>query len=136
MISFEKTIYLIIVTAIMATVLFLINAEEVIGPISISYIVAVGGYLSIDLASMIKQTTLKPPGDFKSMRKYRYILAVFFMCFLFVVASWKEFETAMASFGSGSIIILGFLMGGLQGNKIVTGIKDVNNGSNHHNTGL
>ena len=133
MISFEKIVYLVLMTIIMTVVMILVNSETVVVPMSIAYISSLGAYLAIDLAAMIKETSLRPPRDFKPMKKYRYILSLVFVLGLFLLASYREIQAAMASFGIAAIVILGMLMGGIQGNKMATG--DYHGPTNHNSTG-
>ncbi len=125
----EKLVYFIISVAVMIVSILLVQNSEIVGMMAISYITIVGAYLGIDMAGMIKDTANMPKGEYREMDKARYIIALIFQVVLFVETiiisrmTSEELTTALSMFGAGALLIIAFIMGGLEGNKIATKIE-------------
>lgn len=95
--------------------------------VSIFYVSILGAYLGLDVWGMIKSTSLMPPGEYKDMKISRYIVCALSYAVLVVLGYIQSGRTgvdmsAMYSvFVSAVFILIGLLIGGLEGNKIATG---------------
>ncbi len=119
-----KAFFFVLATAIMA--LCLLFTPEVSGPVSITYTTVIGIYLGLDIAAMIKKTSTLKKGDFESLNVYKYVLCSICLSILTVVAlivkNESDVTTAIASFITSAIVVIGCIIGGLDGNKIATGV--------------
>lgn len=122
-----KAAAFILATAIMGACLWFVPESS--GAVSVVYITALGVYLGLDIAGMIAKTAALPEGRFKSFNIHKYVTAA--ACLLFLIgtcAAVRHFEnppdisTAMTSFLSAVMILFTCILGGLEGNKIATGI--------------
>lgn len=120
MIKFVKSLLFTIAAVIMC--LCLMFVPECSGIVSAAYISVLGIYLGLDLAAMISSTSELPKGEYKKLSIHKYILSSVAlviqvaMCFI----SDAEMQEAKTALISASMIILGCLIGGLEGNKIAT----------------
>lgn len=122
--KFIKALFFVLATAVMA--LCLLFSPEASGSVSISYTAVLGIYLGLDIASMIAKTTTLKKGDYETLNVYKYVLSAVCLVVLIVVAiivkGKYDVTTAMTSFLTSSMIIIGCIIGGLEGNKIATGV--------------
>lgn len=133
--KFVKALLFIIATTIMALTLFFIPESS--GPVSISFTTVLGLYLGLDMASMIQKSTTLAKGDYANVHIYKYIVSAVCLGVLVIISVFLkdscDLSTALTSFITSSMIILGCLIGGLEGNKIaarVDGESDVEVNSN------
>ena len=109
---------------IVGAVLLILNDVGVIDSMAASFTAILGVFLGVDIVAMIGKSAKLPKGEFKKAHIYRYIIAVIMMLVLFAIALYRKeadnlgISMAAGAFGSGSILIIGLLMGGLEGNKI------------------
>lgn len=121
-----KVVLLLLATMLMSAVILGIQNSSIVDTISGTYVVIISTFLGVDMASMIKDSTKMKPGSHKDIKLYRYILAFICMVFLFSIALYmKESRSvesilAISAFGSGAMLIIGLVMGGLEGNKIAS----------------
>lgn len=108
----------------MAAVILFIDDSSVIDSVSTTYFIVINSFLGVDLAAMLKSSRKMPKKTFEDMKFYRYILSFIFMIILFLLMVYRK-ETdginavvAMSAFSSGSMLILAFVLAGLEGNKI------------------
>ena len=75
---------------------------------------------------MVKNSSSMKKGDFQKAHTYRYVIAVAMFLVLFVLSLYRMeadslgISMASGAFGSGAILVIGMLMGGLEGNKIAS----------------
>lgn len=120
-----KIILYIIATVVMAGTEIL--CPSISGDVSVFYVSILTSFLGLDIWDMIKKTSLLPPGDFKEMKIHRYVIcAISYAVLVFIgyVASKKtgiDFTEMNRTFVAAVFILIGLLIGGLEGNKIATG---------------
>lgn len=121
-----KIVLYIIATVVMAGTEILCPAIS--GDVGVFYVSILTSFLGLDIWSMIKKTSLLPPGDFKEMKMHRYIICAFsyaILIFIGYVAGKKtgtDFSEMNRTFVAAVFILIGLLIGGLEGNKIATGM--------------
>jgi len=121
------TVFLLfLATALMGAVMYFVKDSSIVDMIAGTYAVCMNGFLGVDLALMIKDSSSKPPGKYKDIKLYRYILAFVCMAALFILGLYMkevfgvQSIAAIASFGAGAMLVIGLVMGGVQGNKIAS----------------
>ena len=121
----EWALVLVAVVVMVVCVLVFTDAN-VLGPISASFLVVMGAWLGVDMGRMLKETGAKPDGEFKPMHTPRYLFSIVAFVALFILAyrvsqSKQVAMTATLSvFGSGSMLMIGLLITGIEGNKVKT----------------
>lgn len=119
-----KAFFFVLATAVMA--LCLLFTPEASGSVSITYTTVVGIYLGLDIAAMITKTSTLKKGNFESLNVYKYVLCSICLSVLTIVAlivkNESDVTTAITSFITSAMIVIGCIIGGLEGNKIATGI--------------
>lgn len=123
--KFIKAGFFLAATAVMA--LCLLFVPESSGSVSISYTSVVGVYLGLDIAAMIARTSKLQKGSFEPMNVYKYVLVSACLAVLIVTAvivrGQSDVSTAMTSFITSAMIVIGCVIGGLEGNKIATDLN-------------
>jgi len=126
MIRFWKIALMVVAFLIVAAVLFVLDDVGIIDSMAASFTAVISLFLGVDLAAMIKNSAGMPKGKYQLAHTYRYIIAVVMMLILFGIALYRKQVDGLAismsagAFGSGSIVIIGLLMSGLEGNKIAS----------------
>lgn len=118
---------LLFIAASIAMGVCLLFIPQSSGPVSVSYITVLGIYLSLDIATMINSTACLPKGKFKELRAYKYVIsfiAVLALIGLCLTQPRDAVSTALTSFCSAIMIVIACLIGGLEGNKLATGIGE------------
>ena len=122
----EQMLYLILGTLFTAGMMYFVKDSSVVTGIAWCYTGIVGTFIGIDLAVMIKKTSELPHGQFKEINKHRYISSLIIFALLlaeaFIVNAVfdRNVDGLYASFGMGFLIIIGGLIAGVEGNKMVT----------------
>lgn len=122
-----KSIIYIAVTAFMLAVIFF--CPEICTAVSVFYVLILTTYLGIDVYGMIKQTKLLPPGEYKDIKPWRYIICtVSYMllsasCFIVGKINNISMGGPLTIFISALFLLVAILFGALEGNKIVTKSK-------------
>lgn len=123
--KFIKAAFFLAATGVMA--LCLLFVPESSGSVSISYTSVVGIYLGLDIAAMIARTSKLQKGNFETMNVYKYVLVSACLAVLIAVAvvirGRADVGTAMTSFITSAMIVIGCVIGGLEGNKIATDLN-------------
>jgi hypothetical protein len=76
---------------------------------------------------MIRKTKELAPGDYKAINMHRYVIALCVFGLLlaeaFVISALygREMNALYLCYGVGFVIVIGGLISGIEGNKIVTG---------------
>lgn len=123
-----KTILYVVATFVMAGIL--VFCPEISDDVCIFYVSILTTYLGLDVWSMIKTTSLMPPGKYKDMKMWRYALCASSYVILIGIAYAQSIrlEIDLTSFysvmTSAIFILIGLLIGGLEGNKIATKIPE------------
>ena len=125
-----KTVLMIIASTMMGAVMLFIDDVSVIDTVSGTYVIVINGFLGVDITSMLHKTSKMPKGEYKEMKFGKYALVLVLMLALFGISIYrKEVDAinavmAMSAFGAGAMLIFGFVMAGLEGNKITTRMGD------------
>ena len=93
--------------------------------IAMTFTGIVGIFIGLDIALMIKKTSTMPSG-YKEINSQRYIAGLVIFSVLLIEAFYislkyqRNCDSLYSSFGMGFLIIIGGLIAGVEGNKIVT----------------
>lgn len=125
MLDTVKAILYVVATVIMGGVIIL--CPDISGTVAVFYVSILTTYLGLDVWGMIKSTSLMPPGEYKDMKISRYVLCA--VCYVVLtilgyvqsVRTDADFKSMYSVFVSAAFILIGLLIGGLEGNKIATG---------------
>lgn len=118
---------LIIAITTMGIVMAITQDGDVLGPMSGSLVGVFGVYLGIDLSRMLRDTSQRPAGKYKNMNFGRYIFSTlsFFGLLIWAYIIHKQtlapMTAAISIFGSGCLLMIGFIIGGIEANKLLTG---------------
>lgn len=129
-----KVVLYLCATVVMGGVIF--AAPAVADTVAIFYVSILSTYLGLDVWGMIKNTSLLPPGEYKKVKTWRYVLcAVSYI--LLITCGYVQtalyganFDGMFSVFISAVFILIALLIGGLEGNKIATGTQSTTNVSN------
>ena len=126
----EQLLWLFLGYVFTAAMLFFVADSTVTVSLSITFTSIVGVFLGIDIAVMIKKTSALPEGHFKEINKTRYIISLIIFALLIAEAIslsaifTRNCDSLYASFGMGFLIVIGGLVAGIEGNKMVTTGKE------------
>lgn len=121
---------LLVAISTMAITMYVTQDGDILGPMSLSFIGIFSIYLGVDLGRMLKETSDRPDGEYKDMKFGRYVFSLlsFFSLLVWAYIVSKNTNTPMtasiATFGSGSLIFIGYIVGGIEANKLFTGRKE------------
>lgn len=122
MLKIIKALFFIAASAVM--VLCLLFVPESSGAVSVSYIAVLGIYLGLDVAGMIAKTAEMPKGEYKSLSIHKYVISALCLAVNIAISvslrGRADMSTALTSFISAVMIVIGCVLGGLEGNKIAT----------------
>jgi uncharacterized membrane protein (DUF4010 family) len=124
--KYEQIIWLYIATAFTAGMIFFVVDNTVVLALSTTFTAIVGTFLGIDIALMIKKTQNLPRGQYKKINKHRYIISLIIFSLLMLEAFFinsyfgRNCDSLYGTFGMGFLIVIGGLIAGVEGNKIVT----------------
>ena len=122
----EQLVWLFLGFLFTAGMLFFVKDSTVVVSLSVTFTTIVGVFLGIDIAVMIKKTSVMPDGDYKAINKTRYVISLVIFGLLIAEAIFmsvnfgRNSDALYASFGMGFLIVIGGLVAGIEGNKIVT----------------
>lgn len=116
-----KAILIIFSTCIVG--LCILQMPQCVTPISFVYLSIISVYLGLDVAEMITSTASMKKGEYKEIASHKYIISL--ICLLFLIGLCAlvhamELQTALTTFISAILVVIGCLIGGLEGNKIAT----------------
>lgn len=121
-----KIFLILLASLLMGAIVWFIDNASIVDMIAGTYAIVVNAFLGIDLASMIKDSSKLKPGDHKDIKLYRYVISFICMMILFGLSLYRKEVSnidaimAISAFGSGSMLIIGLVLGGLGGNKIAS----------------
>jgi hypothetical protein len=122
--------WVILATVFVAGMVYFVKDTLTITAISGTFTGVIGVFLGVDILTMIHKTKGLPPGYYKEMNRHRYITALCAFALLlaeaFTVSALyeRDLDSLYLSFGVGFVVVIGGLIGGIEGNKIVTGVKE------------
>jgi xanthosine utilization system XapX-like protein len=120
-----QLIGLIIAAIFTGGMIYFIKDSGSAASIAMTFTGIVGVFIGLDIAVMIKRTSGMPMG-FREINKQRYIAGLVIFSFLLAEAFFisgvlgRNCDSLYTSFGMGFLIIIGGLIAGVEGNKIVT----------------
>jgi xanthosine utilization system XapX-like protein len=120
-----QLIGLIIAAIFTGGMIYFINDSGSAAAIAMTFTGIVGIFIGLDIAVMIKRTSGMTMG-FEEINKQRYITGLVIFSFLLAEAFFisgvlgRNCDSLYTSFGMGFLIIIGGLIAGVEGNKIVT----------------
>lgn len=126
MVKFAKALLFILASVVMALCLLFIPESS--GTVSISYITVLGLYLGLDIAGMITKTSQMSKGEYQALNVHKYVISTIGLTVNIIIAiamhSSADITTALTSFVSAVMIILGCIIGGLEGNRIASSVGE------------
>lgn len=123
----SQLLWLILAALFTGLMAWFVQSEATITAIAGAFTSVVGVFLGLDIAGMIRKTQLLPDGKYKDMNRSRYIAAIIIFgillaeAFCLSVLYERNMDTLYLCFGVGFIIVIGGMVSGIEGNKIVTG---------------
>lgn len=125
MVTFQKYFVYIISTILMAaSIIFMPSISDTLSSI---YMLTIGAFLGIDLATTILKTKALPEGEFKPLKKDRYLVCSIMSSILITLALIVEKKMNVVLIGtlttmSMTLMAIGALfIAGLESVKMVTG---------------
>jgi hypothetical protein len=124
-----QVFWLILATLFVAGIVWFVNDSLVVTAISGAFTGVLGIFLGLDIMTMIHKTKELAPGSYKEMNTHRYIIALCVFASLlaeaFVLSGLykREMNSLYLCFGVGFVVVIGGLVSGIEGNKIVTGTE-------------
>ncbi len=121
-----KIILMLLAFLMMFAVTLFIDDVAVIDVIAGAFFIVVNGFLGVDLAAMIKNTSEMNKGDWQLMHIYRYIIVLCMMLILFGLSIYRkevdniQIVMAVSTFGGSAMVTIGMMLAGLEGNKIAS----------------
>jgi hypothetical protein len=123
----EQLAWLIVATVFTGFMIFFVKDSGVVSTLAATFTGIIGVFIGLDIAVMIKKTSVMPRGAYKKINKHRYITAIIIFAALmmetFIISGMygRNFDSLYASFGLGFLVVIGGLVAAVEGNKIVTG---------------
>ena len=122
----EQLIWLIVSTLFTGFMIYFVKDSGTVSALAATFTGIVGIFIGLDIAVMIKKTSAMQGGDFKRMNKQRYIAAFIIFAVLLIEAFFissffgRNCDSLYTSFGLGFLFVIGGIINGIEGNKIVT----------------
>jgi hypothetical protein len=122
----EQLVMLIIATFFTGFMIFFVKDSGAASVMGTTFTGIVGVFIGLDIVVMIKKTSSLPEGLYKKINKHRYITALVIFSLLmietFIISgTGRNCDSLYMSFGMGFLVVIGGLIAGIEGNKIVTG---------------
>jgi hypothetical protein len=122
----EQLLMLIIATVFTGFMIYFVKDSGAASALGATFTGIVGVFIGLDIAVMLKKTSAMPTGEFKQINKQRYITALVIFSSLmvetFIISGMgRNCDSLYTSFGLGFLVVIGGLIAGIEGNKIVTG---------------
>jgi hypothetical protein len=123
----EQLIGLVVATIFTGFMIFFVKDSGSVSALAATFTGIVGVFIGLDIAVMIKKTSAMSEGCYKTMNKHRYITALIIFSALLIESFFisglyrRNCDPLYTSFGLGFLLVIGGLISGLEGNKIVTG---------------
>ena len=126
LIKFVQVFLILFASVLMGALMIVLKESSVIDLVAPGYFIVINGFLGFDLLIMIKETKKLPGVEFQPIHWYRYIISFFCMGGLAIISIYlrQEYEVqsliAISSFCLGVFFIIGMILGGIKGNKLVS----------------
>ena len=121
-----QVFWLILATLFVAGIIWFVGDSLTVTAISGAFTGVLGIFLGVDILAMLHKTRDLKPGDYKHINMHRYVLSLCIFAVLlaeaFVISGLynREMNSLYLCFGVGFLIVIGGLVSGIEGNKIVT----------------
>jgi len=121
-----QVFWLILATLFVAGIVWFVTDSLTVTAISGAFTGVLGIFLGVDILTMIHKTKEMSAGNYKSMNMHRYVISLFVFAVLlaeaFVISAMyqREMNSLYLCFGVGFVVVIGGLISGIEGNKIVT----------------
>lgn len=118
-----KSLLVTLLFLVMGTLVMVLDAPVVIDVVAAAYLAAVSAFLGVDIQAMIKSSSVKPQGEYEPLNSYKYVISFVQMALLTAVSVYRyqvhgvAIAAAIGLFGAGCIVVIGLVLGGLEGNK-------------------
>ena len=125
-VKIEQIVWLLLGAIFTAGMLYFVKDSTTCTSIAWAFTGIVGTFIGIDLAVMLKKTAELPSGQYKQINKHRYIMSLIIFAILMIEAFIlsgkfsRNVDGLYASFGMGFLVIIGGLVAGVEGNKMIT----------------
>ena len=122
----RQILWLLLATIFVALMVLLVGDSLAAAAISGTFTAVIGLFLGLDIATMIHKTRELKPGDYKEINTHRYIIALCIFGALSIEAlviaakQQRDVNSLYLCFGVGFLVVIGGLVGGIEGNKIAT----------------
>lgn len=129
-VKIEQMLYVLIAAIFVGVVMIFAESQVTLTGVTGAFVLVMGIFLRLDLKKMIQDTELRAAGDFEPMRKEQYICGIVLMLalciegFILTKVSGKDLDLVYGTLGVGVLMIIGFIVGGIEANKLVTGKKE------------
>jgi len=129
--DFVKTAVYIAATAVMLAAIILMPEAAPVA--SGFYVMILSSYLGLDVWAMIQKTSAMPKGEYRNVKVSRYLVTMgsYILLMGCGVAMTRlkgtDYGTMNATFLSAEFVVVTILLGGLEGNKIATQMKEDQN---------
>lgn len=129
--DFVKTAVYIAATAVMLAAIILMPEAAPVA--SGFYVMILSSYLGLDVWAMIQKTSAMPKGEYRDVKVSRYLVTMgsYILLMGCGVAMTRlkgtDYGTMNATFLSAEFVVVTILLGGLEGNKIATQMKEDQN---------
>jgi hypothetical protein len=116
---------LIIATFFTAFMIYFIKDTGSASAIATAFTAIVGAFIGLDIALMVKKTSGMNEG-YKEINLHRYITAIIIFSLLLIETFFisglyqRNCDSLYTTFGLGFLIVIGGMIGGIEGNKIAT----------------
>lgn len=107
----------------------MIIVPEIVTNITIFYVSIISSFLGVDIAYTIKETNKLPEGEYKNIKKDRYIVtsiitAILLLSSIIMTKLYKvDLQSSIAVLSATLFLILSIYISGLELNKLFTGKK-------------
>lgn len=124
MVTFQKYVIYTLSFLFMATLIFFM--PNIANTTAVFFQTIIGAFIGIDLAVALKTTYTMPEGEFKRIKKDRYIFAIITNALLLGLSIYQtkvnniDLTTSITIFTSGIFIILVTYISALEGTKLLT----------------
>lgn len=125
MVKFVKAFLFVLASLVMGACLIFVPDSS--GAVSVTYVSVLGIFLGFDVADTVLKTAQMSKGEYKPIHKHKYVISAICLTALIIVCGVvkdkADVSAAMTSLITSVMIVIGLLIGGLEGNKIATNIE-------------
>jgi len=122
-----QILFVLLAAIFTAGIIWFVGEGAAATAVSGAFTAVVSLFLGVDIATMLHKTRAMRDGDFEKINMHRYIIALCIFAFLlietFIISAkyGREVNSLYLCFGCGFLTVIGGVISGIEGNKIVTG---------------